>query len=65
MSELIIYFSIKESSKITVCSRGGSKHGDISFNRILGIEIQVLSMNLMSCHGYLNNLNSFGILKCP
>ena len=28
----------------------GSKHGDKSFNRILGIEIPDLLMNFTSCH---------------
>ena len=46
-------------------SRGGSKHGHKSFDRILGIGIPDLSMNLMSCHGFLKNINSVVILKFP
>ena len=38
-------------------SGGGSKHGDKSFDRILGIGIPDLLMNLMSCHGFLKSIN--------
>ena len=31
---------------------GGPKHGDKRFDRILGIGIPDLLMNLMSCHGF-------------
>ena len=46
-------------------SGGGSKHGDKSFDKILGIGIPDLSMNLMSCHGFLRKINYAIILKCP
>ena len=46
-------------------SRGGSKYGDKSFDVILGIGIPDLLMKLMSCHGFLKNINSVVILKCP
>ena len=46
-------------------SGGGSKHGDISFYGILGIGTPDLLINLMSCHGFLKNINSVVILKCP
>ena len=45
--------------------RRGSKHGDKSFDRILGIGILYLLMNLMSFHGFLKNMNYVVILKCP
>ena len=45
--------------------RGGSKHGDNSFDRILGIGIPVLLINLISCHGHLKNVDSVEVLKCP
>ena len=54
---------IKKLSEIPVGSRGGSKHGDKSFDRILGIGIPYLFMNLMYCHGFLKNKNSVVILK--
>ena len=44
---------------------GGYKHGDKIFNKILGIVIPDLLMKLMSCHGFLKNLDSVVILKCP
>ena len=44
---------------------GGSKYGDNFLNVILGIEIPYLLMNLMSCHGFLKNINYVVILKCP
>ena len=50
---------------MTVGSRGGSKHGDKSFDRILGIGIPDLVMNLMSCHGFLKEISSVVILKFP
>ena len=34
-------------------------------NRILGIGIPDLLMNLLLCHGFLKNMNSVVILKCP
>ena len=43
----------------------GSKHGENSFNKILGIGIPYLLMNLMSCHGFCKNKNYAFILKCP
>ena len=48
-----------------VGSGGDSKHGDKRFDRILGIGITDLLMNLMSCHGFLKNINSVVILKFP
>ena len=43
----------------------GSKHGDNFFDRILGIGILDLLMKLMSCRGFLKNINSVTILKFP
>ena len=47
-----------------VGSRGGSKYGDRSFDRILGIGIPDLLMDLMYCHGFLKKIDSVIILKC-
>ena len=52
-------------SEIPVGSGGGSKHGDKSSDRILGIGIKDLLMNLMSCHGFSKNIKYVVILKCP
>ena len=64
MSVLIIYLVNKKLSLITAVSRGGSKNGGKCFDKILGIGITDLLMNLMSCHGFLKNINSFVALKC-
>ena len=56
----------KQLSEITVGCGGGSKYGDKNnFNRILGIGIPDLLMNLMSCHEFLKNINYVVVLKCP
>ena len=55
----------KKLSEIPIGSGGGSKHGETNFDKILGIGIPYLLMNLMSCHGFLNNMNYIFILKCP
>ena len=57
--------SIKKVSEIPVVSGGGSKHGDKSFDRILGIGIPDFLIKLMSCHGFLKNINYVVILKFP
>ena len=44
---------------------GGFKHEDKSFENIFGIGIPYLLMTLMSCHGFLKNINNVVILKCP
>ena len=43
----------------------GSKHGGKSFDRILRIGIPYLLMKLMSCRGFLKNINYVVILKFP
>ena len=35
------------------------------FNRLLGIGITYLLMNLLSCHGLTKNIKYIVILKCP
>ena len=55
----------KTLSEISVGSGGISQHGDKRFGRILGIGIPDLLMNLMSCRGYLKNINYVVILKSP
>ena len=62
---LIIFFFNKKISEIPVGYGRGSKHGNKRFDRILGIGIPYLLMNLMSCHGCLKNINYVIILKCP
>ena len=46
-------------------SRGGYKHGEKSFDIVLGIGIQDLLMKLMSCHGFLKNIIIVFVLQSP
>ena len=46
-------------------SIGSPKHGDKSFDIILGIGIPYLLMNLMSYDVFLKNISYVVILKCP
>ena len=46
-------------------SGGGSKLGYKSFYRILGIGVTYFLLNLISCCGFLRNINSVSILKFP
>ena len=65
MSVLIIQLVNIFLSEISVGYGGGSKNGDNSFDIILGIGIADVLMNLMSCHGFLKNINYVVILKQP
>ena len=51
----IDYFTCesKKLSELPVGTGGGFKHGNESYDKILGIGIPDLLMNLMSCHGFL------------
>ena len=42
-----------------------SKYVEKYFNIILGIGIPYLLMNLLSCHGFLGDIKSIVVLKCP
>ena len=53
----------KQLSEITVGYKEGSKHGDKTFNIILGIGIPDGLMNLMSFCGFLKNIHSYVVLK--
>ena len=55
----------KNISKIPVNTGGGLRNGNKSYEKILGIGIPNLLMNLMSFHGFLKNINPIVILKCP
>ena len=58
-------FQSKQISAIPVGSGGVYKHGDKSFDIILGIGIPYLLMKLMSCRGFLKNINYVVVLKYP
>ena len=42
-----------------------SKYVEKDFNRMLNIGIPDLLMNLFLCHGFLKNIRSIVVLKCP
>ena len=52
-------------NELPVYFEGGFKHGTKSYDKILGIRIPYLLMNLMFCRGFLKNINPVVILKCP
>ena len=41
------------------------KHDDQDYNNLFGISIPDIIMNMVSCHGFINNNDSIVILKCP
>ena len=55
----------KQLSGIPVDSGGDPKNGDKSFDRILGIGIPDLLMNLIYCCGFLKSIYYVVIFKCP
>ena len=42
-----------------------NKHNGRDYDNVLGIGIPDLLLNLLSCHGFLNDNDSVVILKCP
>ena len=42
-----------------------NKHDDQDNNNLFGIGIPDILMNMVSCHGFINNNDSIVILKCP
>ena len=55
----------RKLSEIPVGNGGGYNRGNKNYNKILGIVIPCLLMNLMSFHGFLKKINYVVILKCP
>ena len=52
-------------SELGIGSDGHLKHVNKSYDKIFGIRITYLLMNLMSCHGFLKNKDYVVILKFP
>ena len=52
----------KKISELRAGSGGGYKHEEKSYDKILGIGIPDLLLNLMSCHGFLKDKDSVFIL---
>ena len=55
----------KKIGELPVSFGGNFKHENKSYDKILGIGIPNLLMNLMSFHGFLKNINPIVVLKCP
>ena len=47
-----------------ICT-GSSKHHGMDYNKLFGIGVPDILLNMLSCHGFLNNNDSVVILKCP
>ena len=56
---------LKKLSEIPVGSGGFLRNRNTSYDKLLGIEIPDLFVNLMSCHGFLKSKNPVVILKFP
>ena len=58
----------KETKKISELNLGCSlktRHENRDYDKIFGIGIPDIFMNMLSCQGFLNNNESIVILKCP
>ena len=42
-----------------------TKHEGMDYDNLFGIGIPDILLNMLSCHGFLNNNESIVILKCP
>ena len=55
----------KKISDLKIACTGSSKHYDMDYNNLFVIGIPDILLNMLSCHGFLNNDDSIVILKCP
>ena len=56
---------IKKISELRLGCTFSSKHEGMDYNNLFGIGIPDILLNMLSCHGFLNNNDSIVILKCP
>ena len=56
---------LEKLSEIPVGSVGGYKYEERSYDKILGVGITDILMNLMSCYGFLKNKYPVVIIKLP
>ena len=42
-----------------------TRHEGMDYDNLYGIGIPDILLNMLSCHGFLNNNESIVILKCP
>ena len=54
-----------KSSDLRLGVSGRYKHLDKSYDKVLGFGIPYILLNLLSCQGFLKNIESVVILKCP
>ena len=58
----------KEINKISKLKLGSSlktRHEDKDYDKLFGIGIPYIFMNMLSCQGFINNNDSIVILNCP
>ena len=55
----------KKISELRLGCTLSSKHDGMDYNNLFGIGIPDILLNMLSCHGFLNNNDSIVILKCP
>ena len=55
----------KRLSEVKIGTSFLHKHDDKDYNNLFGIGIPDIIMNMVSCHGFINNNDSILILKCP
>ena len=56
---------IKKLTELGLGSGEGYKHEEKGYDKILGIGIPDMLINLISCNGFLKNKDYVVILKCP
>ena len=55
----------KKISDLKIGCTKSIKHDGMDYNNLFGIYIPDILLNMLSCHGFLNNDDSIVILKCP
>ena len=55
----------KRLSELKIAKKKINKHEDQDYNNLFGIGMHDIFMNMLSCHGFINNNDYIVILKCP
>ena len=56
---------IKKLSELRLGCYLKTKHEGMDYDNLFGIGIPYIILNMLSCHGFLNNNEYIVILKCP
>ena len=64
-NSLNLLFNVHRLSELKIGTTFLHKHDDKDYNNLFGIGIPDILMNMVSCHGFINNNDSIVILKCP